>query len=153
VIGNVLIEGNVLTGSTQRSGLILAMADEGGRGNVIDGVTVRGNTITGNNHLGITVVGLVRNVSITGNTISENGRQAIAVADDPGVSGVTITGNNLVQSANNVCQVDCSWYQVAQVEKGARAAGVSLAGNYYAPGAPVTIGITDPSPASTPFTT
>ena len=45
VIRNVLIEGNILKESKLRSGLILAMADEGGLGNRIDHVVVRNNII------------------------------------------------------------------------------------------------------------
>jgi hypothetical protein len=145
-ITNVLIEGNTLTSSTLRSGLILAMNDEGGRGNVIDGVVVRGNRILGNNHLGILVTGLVRNVDISANVITENGRQAVHIADDGGVQRVAITENTLVQSANSVCRQDCTWYPIAHIAVGGRAVAVTVSGNEYRPAPPVVIGAVDPAP-------
>ena len=134
----MLIEGNVLRGSTERSGLIIAMNDEGGRGNVIDGIVVRGNTFTGNNHLGAVLVGVVRNVTFDGNTFDENGRQGLHVA--PGITGVTVTANTFVQSPNAVCHSDCSWYAVAHVEVEAGASAV-VRGNAYRPAPAVVIGV------------
>jgi hypothetical protein len=138
VITNVLVEGNVLRSSSQRSGLIIAMADEGGRGNVIDGVTVRGNTFTGNNHVGALVTGLVRNVRFEGNTFDENGRQGLHVTE--GVTGVVVEGNTFVQSsASTACRIFCSWYEVAHVQVAA-SASVALGGNTYRPQPPVVTG-------------
>lgn len=151
VIKNMLVEGNLLKNSTLRSGMIIAMADEGGNGNYIDNIIVRGNTFTANSHLGLAITGIVRNVTITGNSFYENGRQGLHIADDPGVSGVTVSGNNFTQSANSNCLNDCTWYNLAHAQKGARAANVTINGNYYTPAPPVVIGASDAAPAATPF--
>jgi len=143
VIGNMLIEGNVLRGSTERSGLIIAMNDEGGAGNIIDGVIVRGNTFAANSHLGVVVSGHVRNVTITGNTFDENGRQGVHIA--AGVTGVAVVGNTIVQSENTNCRNDCTWYATAHVEV-EPSANVDVRGNTYRPGSPILIGAVDPAP-------
>lgn len=133
VITDVLIEGNVLRDSSLRSGLIIAMNDEGGLGNVIDGVVVRG----------VVIVGLVRNVTMTGNTFVENGRQGIHVG--AGVTGVSVTANDITQAGGANCRHDCSWYATAHVEIEATASAV-VRGNTYRPAPPVVLGGVDPSP-------
>ncbi len=144
VISDVVIEGNLLTASRERSGLILAMGDEGARGNRIDTVLIRANTFRGNNHAGIVVGANVHNVTIRGNMARQNGRQAIIVVDDPTIRAVRIEGNTLVQSANRVCRMWCSWYPVAHISVGSRARPqVSVHGNGYGPGAPRVIGAQD----------
>ena len=74
VISNILIEGNTLTGSTRRAGLIVTMGDEDRIGNTIDGVTILNNTFGGNDQLGAVVGGNVRNVRMTGNAFVQIGR-------------------------------------------------------------------------------
>jgi hypothetical protein len=143
VISNMLIEGNVLRGSTERSGLIIAMGDEGGVGNVVDGVIVRGNTFAANSHLGIVVSGHVRNVAITANIFNENGRQGIHVGT--GATGVSVIDNGIVQSENTNCRNDCTWYVTAHVEV-EPGASVEVRGNDYRPAPPIIIGAVDPSP-------
>lgn len=142
VISNLVIEGNIVKSSPERSGLILSMADEGGLGNIIDGVIVRNNVMTGNNHLGMTVLGFVRNVRILHNTFVENGRQGLYVGGAP-VQGVDIRNNLFVQSANAVCQSNCSWYGVAHVQVDPTAAAVTVRTNAYFPAAPALLGTTD----------
>ncbi len=85
------------------------MNDEGGVGNHIEGVIVRGNRMAANNHLGMVVIGIVSDVTVTGNTFDENGRQGINIADDPNVADILISGNTIVQSENANCHLDCSW--------------------------------------------
>ena len=143
VIGKMLIEGNILRSSTERSGLIIAMNDEGGVGNIIDGVIVRGNTFATNSHLGIVVSGRVRNITITGNTFDENGRQGVHIG--PGVTGVAVVDNTIVQSENTNCRNDCTWYATAHVEV-EPGASVEVRGNTYRPGPPILIGAVDPAP-------
>lgn len=77
VISNLVIEGNIVRSSTERSGMVLSMADEAGLGNVIDTVIIRNNVLTANNHLGLTILGNVRDVRVYHNTFVENGRQAL----------------------------------------------------------------------------
>lgn len=142
VIADVLIEGNYLASSTERSGLIVAMADEGSRGNVIDGVTIRRNIFTGNNFAGIAISGFVRNVRISRNTFAANGRQGVTIDDAATIDGVTITRNLFEQRANAVCRSNCSWYERAHVQAGAAATGVVVDGNYYVDG-PILRGARD----------
>ena len=139
-ITDVLVQGNVLSGSTERSGLILAMGDEGHRGNHIARVTIRGNTFTGNNFAGITVGANVVDVRVEANTFVANGRQAITISDEPTINRITIVRNDIRQSANGTCQVNCSWYALASVQVGPRARGVRLTGNRYLPKPPILIG-------------
>jgi hypothetical protein len=146
-ITNLLIEGNTLTGSSERSGLILAMNDEGGVGNLIDGVIVRANRLGANNHLGALVIGKVHNVVFTGNTFDQNGRQGLHIADDPGIAGVTVSGNTFIQSANANCHLFCTWYDPSHLQVGARASAVTVSGNHYEPAPPVVLGATDTSPS------
>lgn len=143
IISNVLVEGNLLAGSTLRSGMIAAMADEGGMGNYIDNLTIRNNIFTGNNHLGATFGGIVRNVQMYHNTFYKNGRQGLYIADEATVSGFDVRNNLFDQSANAVCTSDCSWYQDAHIQKGTKALNVTVANNYYAPGSMMLFGVTD----------
>lgn len=144
VIADVLIEGNLLGGSTERSGLILAMGDEGGRGNRIEGVVVRDNVFTASNFAGVVVGGNVSKVVVERNTFVGNGRQGVTVYDDPTIDGVTIRRNLLDQRVNAACEANCSWYARRHVEVGARARRVSVAGNWFAPGLPLLAGARDP---------
>lgn len=144
VISDVVIEGNQLVGSRERSGLILSMGDEGGVGNVIERVLVRGNTLRANNHSGMVIGANVRTVTIRANAFRQNGRQGLIVADEPSIVGVTVTANSFLQSVNGVCTQWCSWYQLAHLSVGARAS-VTVRGNAYGPGAPRLIGARDPS--------
>jgi hypothetical protein len=149
-IRDVLVEGNLLKNSTLRSGMIIAMSDEGRTGNRIENVVVRGNTFTANSHLGLLISGAVRNVTVAGNTFLQNGRQGIHVANEATVNGVAITGNTLTQSDNPNCLNDCTWYNTAHIETGAAAANVSISGNYYLPPPPMVIGGSDSAPAVQP---
>ncbi len=148
VIANVLVEGNLLASSPLRSGMIVAMQDEGGLGNRVDGVTIRNNMFVGSNHMGLVIGGLVRNVQVYNNTFYKNGRQGIHVIDDPGVDGITIRNNLIDQTANSNCTSNCEWFQDAHIQKGTRARNVIVANNYYAPGPARLIGTTDSAPTA-----
>ena len=143
VISNVLVEGNILASSPERSGLIVAMGDEAALGNHVNGVTIRTNIFVANNFAGIAVGGNVRNVKIYHNTFYQNGRQGITIYDDPTTAGIEIVNNLFDQTTNTNCINNCSWYVPAHVEKGARATGVSLTNNFYAPGPALLNGVTD----------
>ena len=146
VISNLLIEGNLLRESTERSGLIVAMGDERGLGNVVDGVTVRNNVFTGNNHLGATILGQTRNVTVLHNTFHENGLAGLYLG--AGVDGVDVAGNLFVQSANAVCQSNCSWYPLAHVIAEAGVGNLRIDHDHYAPGAPLLVGATAAHPTA-----
>lgn len=148
VISNLIVEANIVRASTDRSGLILSMADEGNLGNVIDGVIVRNNVMTGNNHLGMVVAGNVRNVKIYNNTFYENGRQGLYIGSGAAFTTIDVRNNLFVQSANGVCRSNCSWYPVAHAQVTALAVAVTVQNNGYAPGAPIVEGATDPRPVT-----
>lgn len=143
VIANVLVEGNLLAGSPERSGMIIAMSDEGALGNHIDGVVVRNNLFVANNFAGIAIGGIVRNVQIHHNTFYKNGRQGITIYDEATVSGIDVRNNLIDQSANANCKVNCTWYEIAHVQRGAKAQNVTVASNFYAPGPATLIGAQD----------
>ncbi|MFN8110480.1 MAG: right-handed parallel beta-helix repeat-containing protein [Thermoleophilia bacterium] len=130
-ITDVLVQGNTLTGSTQRSGMIVAMDDEGHMGNLISGVRVQGNTFMANNHVGLVIGGNVTGVRVTQNRFVQNGRQGVNVYDQPTIHGVRITGNLFDQRDNANCHVFCDWFPRADVQVGAHAVGVVLRGNRY----------------------
>ncbi len=132
-ITDVLVEGNVLSGSTERSGLIVAMGDEGRRGNNVAGVTIRGNTFTSNNFAGVAIGGNVSNVKITGNAFRMNGRQGVTIYDEPTIRNVLISGNLIDQRPGGPCRVTCEWYPVAHVQVGGAATGVRVRSNTYRP--------------------
>lgn len=142
-ITNVIIEGNILTHSTLRSGLIVAMADEGALGNAIEGVIIRNNVITRNSHVGIVLGGVVRGIQIYNNTVVDNGRQSIHVANDVTIAGIDIRNNLLSQATSDACLNDCQWYDVAHVQVGARANGVTVSGNGYLPSTAALVGTSD----------
>ncbi len=147
-IANVLVEGNLLMASPQRSGMIVAMEDEGGFGNYIDGVTVRNNLFIANNFAGIAIGGVVRNVKIYHNTFYKNGRQGITIYDDARVNGLEVRNNLIDQSPNTNCKANCSWYKQAQLEKGAKAQNITISNNFYTPGPAVILGAQDPAASS-----
>jgi len=129
VVRDLLIQGNRVGASRERSGMILSMGDEGGLGNRIDGVVVRGNRFAGSNHAGIVVGAGVGRLRVAGNTIGDNGRQGVNVADDPTIRDVVISGNTIIQSPNRLCRSNCTWFAPAAVEVGARAREVVVTGN------------------------
>jgi hypothetical protein len=143
----VLVEGNLLAVSPERSGMILAMGDEAALGNHMDGVTIRNNIFVANNFAGIAIGGNVRNVKLYHNTFYQNGRQGVTIYDDPTISGIEITNNLFDQTTNTNCKNNCSWYSSAHVQKGARAVGVTLSNNFYAPGPAIVLGAADTAAA------
>ncbi len=150
VISNVLVEGNVLSASPERSGMIIAMSDEGAMGNYIDTVIVRNNVFAANNFAGLAIGGVVQNVKVYNNTFDRNGRQGITIYDEATVNGIDIRNNLIDQSTNTFCISNCSWYAQAHVQKGSAARNVTLANNYFAPGPSIVIGASDPSAAAGP---
>lgn len=143
VISNLIVEGNIVKASRQRSGLILAMGDEAGLGNVIEHVIVRNNVLTGNNHLGMTVSGNVRDVKVSNNTFVENGRQGLYIGSGTLLGGIDVRNNVFVQSVNTVCTSDCTWYAVAHLQVESGAPGVTIRNNGYFQGPPALVGAAD----------
>ena len=143
-ITNLLIEGNVLTGSPERSGLLLTV-DDGGDwgtyGNYGENIVIRNNVFARNNHTGMVLGGILRNVKIFNNTFFENGRQGLLIADSPNLSGIEIRNNLFYQSANNgVCRANCSWYSIAHIhDGGGQPSRVTIDHNGYFPGAKIIL--------------
>jgi hypothetical protein len=133
VIEDVLVEGNRLASSPERSGLIVAMGDEGQRGNHVRGVVIRNNLFVANNFAGIAVGGNVYDIRIEHNTFYGNGRQGLTIYDDASINGVQVRNNLFDQTSNSNCRQNCSWYEQAHVQKGAKAQNVVFEGNFYAP--------------------
>ena len=72
-IRNTLVEGNTVTGSTERSGIIAVAYD----GAAIDNLTIRNNVVYGNARYGIIVGAQASNVFIYNNTLYGNGGSPI----------------------------------------------------------------------------
>jgi hypothetical protein len=149
-ISDLLVEGNIVAASPERSGMILAMADEGGLGNRVERVTIRNNVFLSSNHAGLVIGPLAREVRVHHNTFYKNGRLAVAIYDDATIDGVELRHNLFDQTPNGRCVSHCSWFPEAHVQQGARARNVVVESNYYAPGPAILIGTTDASAASGP---
>jgi hypothetical protein len=140
LITNVLVEGNILKNSKQRSGLILAMGDEDGIGNRIQNVVIRNNIFTANNHLGIAIGGNISDIEIYNNTFYQNGREDLVFPDAGSITNITIKNNLFYHSVNANCTIDCSWYQDAHVGfTPGVVQGLVLNNNGYFPGAPIIL--------------
>lgn len=143
VIRDVLIEGNVLKNSKQRSGMIIAISDAGNLGNHIENVTVANNIFLNNNHAGLVIEGLVQNVAVYNNTFYQNGLLGLYAATSSTVRGVDIRNNLFYQSRNAICTTECGNMGQGhiQIEKGV--SGVTVSGNSYHPGHPIILGGSD----------
>lgn len=75
LINNVIIEGNMVSHSQQRSGIILAAYDHAR----IENVIIRNNVLFNNAHSGISIPGIVSNVRIYNNTLFGNGENALSI--------------------------------------------------------------------------
>lgn len=145
VIRDVLVEGNILKNSTQRSGMIVAMEDQGNYGNFIENVVLRNNIFAANNHAGLVLQGISRTIKVYNNTFYQNGRQGIYIANDAKINGVEIRNNLFDQSPNSNCRNDCDWFPPAHIQGGAAAQNVLVSNNGYYPGAPVLLDASDRS--------
>jgi len=152
IIRNVLVEGNILFGSPQRSGMIMAMGDEDNLGNYISDITIRNNIFTGNSAFGLSIQDRVSNVSIYNNTFYENGLQSLyigAYETSTAPRNLTIQDNLFYQSMNNsVCSGGC-WATHAHVGLQSAAQNITIGHNYYGPGNPVFV---DTVSAGSPIT-
>ncbi|MBN1364928.1 MAG: right-handed parallel beta-helix repeat-containing protein [Syntrophaceae bacterium] len=75
LIKNVIIEGNTVSHSQERSGIILAAYDHAR----IENVIIRNNVLFNNAHSGIYIPGIVSNVKIYNNTWFGNGETALPI--------------------------------------------------------------------------
>jgi parallel beta-helix repeat protein len=105
LIKNVIIEGNMVSHSQQRSGIILAAYDHAR----IEDVIVRNNVAFNNPGAGIYIPGIVSNVKIYNNTVFGNGDIALSIyGTTRDVTNVEIK-NNIFDLTNsktpNACHV------------------------------------------------
>jgi hypothetical protein len=91
LIQNVIVEGNVISDSEQRSGIVIAAYDHAR----IENVIVRNNVIFNNEHSGIFVPGLAENIKIYSNIIYSNkkGAAVLITGKDNEVKNVRIINN------------------------------------------------------------
>ena len=149
-IHNFLVEGNVLRGSDERSGMIVAMDDEGGYGNNIDTMVIRNNIFTANNFFRLQISGIatIKNIKIYNNTFYQNGRQGLHVLaaskTTQNIENVEIKNNIFDVTSNSSCKVNCEWYKPAAMEIN-NAKNVIVERNGYLLGA-VTLGALDSKP-------
>jgi len=98
LIKNVIIEGNVLSHSEQRSGIVLAAYDHAR----IEGVIIRNNVVFDNPDSGIFIPGIVSNVKVYNNTLFGNGETALLIYGKTGdVTNVEIKNNIFDLSHSN----------------------------------------------------
>jgi parallel beta-helix repeat protein len=93
-IKDLIVDGNVITGSRQRAGIVVANDSD----TQADGVVIMNNVIVGNAWSGITVWGASTNIKIYNNTLHGNGSPAVQVASP--ASTVWIRNNILVTAPN-----------------------------------------------------
>jgi parallel beta-helix repeat protein len=140
VIQNVLVDGNVSLLSPARAGMIVAMVTCNGFGcyaNQIDGVTIINNIFTENDEYGLHVEGVSSNVHVYNNTFYQNGTQGLQIDSDPNIQGVDVRNNLFYQSVMS-CTTDCSG-NLAAIQTGSMAHGVSIDTNYYYPAPPAIV--------------
>ena len=118
IIKNVIVEGNILMGSPyqQRSGMIIAMQDEGHLGNYIENVTIKNNIFYKNNHKGINIGGIAKNVKVYNNVFYENGRGGIYINGGGSLTDVVISNNIFYHTNNDACNFSCSWFRDVDIE-------------------------------------
>lgn len=88
-------------------------------------VTLSSNQVTGND-MGIVASGDLRTVSITGNSISGSKRQGIALRD--GVSGASISGNQVSKGETGIYVRNSSAQVFGNTVRGASSHGITLVG-------------------------
>jgi len=150
VISNLLIEGNVLTRSTKRAGMMIKLDDHGygaPYGNLMENVIVRNNVVYKNAQIGIVAGGgtaETRGLKIYNNTVVENGMLGIYLGkSDAKLSGVEVKNNLIVQTDKSNCNDKecgscCNWYPLSHIVAEADPAEWStIENNGYFPGNPL----------------
>ena len=136
VISNLLIEGNIVKNSTERSGMILTMYDEDKLGNVIDNVTIRNNIFVNNNHVGLITGENLKNLKVWNNTFYQDGRGEIYIDDKLPLTGIDVRNNLFFHGKNAACKTNCTWFGDTHVQFSTSAGKtVTWANNAYYPAA------------------
>jgi hypothetical protein len=128
LIKDVIIEGNVVSNSLERAGIILAAYDHAR----IENVIIRNNVVYNNATSGIYIPGLVSAVKILNNTVYGNRGAALSVYGTGSEVNNVIVKNNIFasDSANHVTNDKNN-------------TTISLENNLYWPGRPKLVKITD----------
>ena len=135
-IRNAVIEGNTVTGSTQRAGIIAVAYD----GAAIDNLTIRNNVVYGNARYGIIVGAQASNISIYNNTLYGNGGAPIYL--DTNYSGGELSN---VTIKNNILDIGGS-AGIHHIEVTKPRNTFTADTNLYWPGPARVSGISDPHP-------
>lgn len=148
VIKDVLVEGNLILGSPYqiRSGMIIAMQDEGNLGNYIGNVTIKNNVFAGNNHVGLIIKGIAKNIYVYNNTFYQNGREAIYISGGSNLSNVIIKNNVFDQTSNTNCHSNCNWFEEAHIQIDSEVPGLAISNNLYYPSPPKIVNGLDSYP-------
>ncbi len=137
LIKDVVIEGNVVSNSLQRSGIILAAYDHAR----IENVIIRNNVVFNNPHSGIYIPGIVSNVKIYNNTMFGNGGAALSIyGTEKDVNRVDIRNNIFDLSSANGSAANT---QHVKNEKGNST--IALSNNLYWPKPVRLLKLTDTS--------
>jgi hypothetical protein len=135
-IRNAVIEGNTVTGSTQRAGIIAVAYD----GAAIDNLTIRNNVVYGNARYGIIVGAQASNISICNNTIYGNGGAPVYL--DTNYSGGELSN---VTIKNNILDLGGT-SGIHHIEATKPRSTFLADTNLYWPGPAKLSGISDPHP-------
>lgn len=139
LIKDVIIEGNIVSNSQQRSGIILAAYDHAR----IENVMIRNNIVFNNADNGIYVPGIASNLKVYNNTVFGNRGSAafFTNANSTDVNGVVIK-NNIFDITGQIGTWGFAHHVVNQYSNPT----VALENNLYWPTPPKLYNISDPSP-------
>jgi parallel beta-helix repeat protein len=136
LIKNVIIEGNEVSLSRERSGIILDAYDHAG----IENVVVRNNVLFNNTQCGMYVSGVASNVKIFNNTLFGNGASALFIGGLASEAAKIDIKNNIFDITN---KSNSNSYHVVN---GKGNPSVTLRNNLYWPKPPLLHKVSDPSP-------
>jgi len=131
VIKNVLVEGNIVKNSSERSGMIVSIADPAKKGNHIENLVIRNNIFTANNHAGLIISSNIRSIKVYNNTFYQNGRTELFIDDSDPKMNLEVRNNLFFHSSNSNCRLNCGWYETAHVTFSKSGAGLGLSNNGY----------------------
>lgn len=138
LIKNVIIEGNVISNSLERSGIILAAYDHAR----IENVIIRNNVIFNNPHSGIYIPGLASNVKIYNNTIFGNSGAPLSIYGTAKEVSNVVVKNNIFDATN----ANGSAANVQHVKNEKGNTSIILENNLYWPKPVKLLKLTDSSP-------
>lgn len=137
IIKNMLIEGNMVSDSKQRAGIIIAAYDHAR----IENAVIRNNIAFNNASGGIVIRSESKNIHVYNNTVVNNGGFALSInyggVKNASVEGLYIKNNILVINAKG---------DATHVKNSTNDTNITLQNNLYWPGSPRLHNISDSSP-------